>query len=51
VAFRAAFKALAKNSENMNSKIYNFPTMQNIRIHHKLYKEHHGPRRAEAAVL
>jgi len=30
--FRIAIKAMEKNSKNMNSKIYNFSTMQKIRM-------------------
>jgi hypothetical protein len=47
--FRAVLNVVARNSENINTKIHNFSTRQNIRI--QLYKELHGPRIAEAAVL
>jgi len=30
--FRTALKAVGRNSENMSSGIYNFSTMQNIRM-------------------
>ena len=38
VTFRTALKAMGKNSENMSSKIYNFSTMQNIRMQYELYR-------------
>jgi hypothetical protein len=31
-AFRIALQAVGKNSENRSSKIYDFSTIQNIRI-------------------
>jgi hypothetical protein len=34
--FRTALKAGEKNSKNMSSKIYNFSTMQNIRMQYEL---------------
>ena len=43
VTFRTALKAVGKNSENMSSKIYNFSTMQNIRMQYELYEGLHGP--------
>lgn len=36
--FRTALKAMGKNSENMSSKIYNFSTMQNIRMQYELHE-------------
>ena len=37
--FRAALKAMEKNSKNMSSKIYNFSTMQKkIRMWYELYE-------------
>jgi hypothetical protein len=33
VTFRTVLKAVEENFENMSSKIYNFFTMQNIRMH------------------
>jgi hypothetical protein len=42
---------VGNNSENMSSKIYNFSSMQNIRMHYKLYEGLHGPRRTEADEL
>jgi hypothetical protein len=36
--FETAHKSVEKNSENMDSKIYNFSTMQKIRIQHELYE-------------
>ena len=41
VTFRIALKAVGKNSENMSSKIYNFSTMQNIRMQYELYEGLH----------
>jgi hypothetical protein len=35
--FRTSFKAVGKNSENMNSRIFNFSTIQNI-INYAKYK-------------
>ena len=49
--FRTALKAVGKNSENMSSKIYNFSTMQNIRMQYELYKELHRSKGTEAAAL
>ena len=49
--FRTALKAVGKNSENMSSKVYNFSTMQNIRMQCELYEGLHGPKRTEAAIL
>ena len=37
VTFRTAFKAVGKNSENMSSRMYNFSTMQSIRMKYELY--------------
>ena len=51
VTFRTALKAVGKNSENMSSKIYNFSTMQNIRMQYELYKELHRSKGTEAAAL
>ena len=49
--FRTALKAVGKNSENMSSKIYNFSTMQNIRMQYELYKELHRSKGTHAAAL
>jgi hypothetical protein len=43
--------ALGKNAENMSSKIYNFSTMQNIRMQYELYKELHRSKGTQEAVL
>jgi hypothetical protein len=51
VTFRTALKAVGKNSENMSSRIYNFSTMQNIRIQYEFYEGLHGPKRTETAAL
>ena len=37
MTFGTALKAVQKNSENMSSKIYNFSTMQNTRMHYEMY--------------
>jgi hypothetical protein len=42
---------MGMNTENMSSKIYNFSTMQNIRMQYELYKELHRSKRTEAAAL
>jgi hypothetical protein len=36
VAFRTVLKAVGKKSRNMSSEIYNFSTMQNIRMQYEL---------------
>jgi hypothetical protein len=51
VTFRTALKAVGKNSVNMRSKIYNFSTMQNIRMKYELYERPHGPKRTKAGAL
>jgi hypothetical protein len=51
VTFRITLKALGKNAENTSLKIYNFLTMQNIRIQYELYKELHRSKGTEAAAL
>ena len=51
VTCRTALKAVGKNIENMSSKIYNFSTMQDIRMQHELYEGLHGPRKVEATAL
>ena len=48
VTFRTAFKAVAKNSENMSSRMYNVSTMQNIRMQYELYE---GLHRSKGEVL
>ena len=48
--FRTALKAVGKNSENMSSKIYNFSTMQNIRMQYELYEGLHGPRKTDCIM-
>jgi hypothetical protein len=47
--FRTALKAVGKNSKCMSSKIYNFSTMQNIRMKYELYIELRRSRRTEPA--
>ena len=47
--FRTNLKVVEKNPENMSSRVYNFSTMENIRMQYELYKEFHGPKRSEAA--
>ena len=49
--FRTVLKAMEKYSKHVSSKIYNFSTMQNIRMQYELYEGLHGPKRTEAAVL
>jgi hypothetical protein len=49
--FRRALKAVETNSENMSSKVYNFSTMQNTRMHYELCKELLRTKRTEAAAL
>ena len=49
--FRAALKAVGKNSENLSSNICNFSTMQNVRMQYELYKELFRPKRTVAAAL
>jgi hypothetical protein len=39
VTFRAAFTVVGKSAENMSLKIYNFPTIQNMRMQYTMYKE------------
>jgi hypothetical protein len=48
---RTTLQAVERNSENMSSRIYNFSSMQNIRIQYELYKELCRPERTKAAVL
>jgi hypothetical protein len=51
VTFKTTLKTMGKNSENMSSKIYNiynFSTMQNIRMRSEFYK---GPKRTKATAL
>jgi hypothetical protein len=40
-----------KNSENMSAKIYNFSTMQNIRMQNELYERLHESKRTKSALL
>jgi hypothetical protein len=49
--FKTALKAVGKNSKHMSLKIYNFSTMQNIRMQYELYKELHRSKGTEAAAL
>jgi hypothetical protein len=51
VTFRTAIKAVEKNAENMSLKIYNFSTLQNIRMQYELHKELHRSKGTKAAVL
>ena len=43
--FRTTLKAVKRSSKNMSSKIYNFSTMQNIRMLYELYKQLHRSKR------
>ena len=36
VTFRTAFEAVGNNSEKISSRMYNFSTMQNIRMQYEL---------------
>jgi hypothetical protein len=47
VTFRTAFKAVAKNSENMSSRMYNFSAMQSMRMQYELYEGLHRSKRRE----
>ena len=49
--FRTVPKAVEKNSENMSSKVYNFSTMQNIRMQYELYEGLDRPKRTKAVAL
>jgi hypothetical protein len=51
MTFRTTIKAVGKNTENMSSKIYNFSTIQNMRMQYKLYKELHRSKGTEAVAL
>ena len=51
MTFRIALKAVGKNAENMSSKIFNFSTVQNIRMQYELYKGLHRSKGTEAAAL
>ena len=51
VTFRTAFKAVGKNSENMSSRIYNFSTMQNIRMQYELCEGLQRHKRTKAVEL
>jgi hypothetical protein len=51
MTFRIALKAVGKNSDNLSLRMYNFSTMQNIRIQYELYEGLHRPKRTEAAAL
>ena len=49
--FKTAFKAMGKNSENTSSKMYNFSSMQNIRMQNELYEGLHEPKIIETVAL
>ena len=51
VIFRRALKAVGKDSENMSSRMYNFSTMQNIRMHYYFYEGLHGPKNTKVTAL
>jgi hypothetical protein len=53
VTSRSALKAVGKSYENtMNLyRIYNFSTMQTIRMHYELYESLYSPKRTKAAAL
>ena len=50
-AFSTSLRAVGENFENLGSKIYNFSTMQNIRMQYELYKELHRSKVTEAAAV
>jgi hypothetical protein len=49
--FRAALKDVEKNSKHMSPKIYNFSTMQKLKMQYEFYEELHRSRGTEAATL
>ena len=49
--FQAVLKHVGKNSENMSSKIYDFSTMQNMRLQYELKKMFHRSKRTETIAL
>ena len=49
VTSRIALRDVGKSSENMSSRIYNFSTIQNIRMHYELYEELHRPKRKKGS--
>jgi hypothetical protein len=51
VTFRTALRAVGKNSKNVSSKIYNFSTMQNVRMQYELYEGLCRLRKTEATTL
>ena len=51
VTSRKALKAVGRNSEKVSSRIYNFSTMQNMRMQYELYEGFHGPKKLSAAAL
>jgi hypothetical protein len=51
VSFKTALNAVGKNAEDMSQKIYDFSTMENLRIQYKLYTEFNISRGTGIAVL
>jgi hypothetical protein len=51
VTFRIALKAVGRKTDNRSLKIYNFSTMQNVRMQYDLYKELHRSKGTAAAAL
>jgi hypothetical protein len=49
--FRIGLKAVGKNSENMSLTMYNFSTMQNIRMQYELYERLHRPKETKLSAL
>jgi hypothetical protein len=49
--FRTALKVVGKNSKNISSKIYNFSTMQYIRMQYELFEGLLRLRKTEATAL
>lgn len=48
--FKTVLKTVGKKAENMNTKLNNFPAMQNIRMQNELNEELHKPKKTEAAT-
>ena len=51
MTLRSALKIVGKNSENMSSRMFNFSTIQDMRMQYELYEGLLGPKRTEAASL
>jgi hypothetical protein len=51
VSFKTTLKAVGKSPESMSSRMYDFSTMQNLRMQYELYEEIHWPKRTKAVLL